>query len=137
MRQSIPQSVKELHPWLLVLRSFRFCLSLLVLAFSFWTVGKLVTLNILHRSYQTPSYFMADIQPENPARIRISSIKVKIYEASGLSVAEIISDDPNIQERELQFTLTSPQDLEKAIAQQLELPLPEVKSLIYYKVLNR
>ena len=137
MWQSIPRSIKELPPWLLGLRSLRLCLSLLLLAFSFWTVGKLVTLKTLHLSYQTSGYFMADIQSENTTRSQISAIKVKIYQESGLSIAEIISDDPNSPKREFEFTLTSPQDLEKAIAQKLEMPLPEVRSLIYYKVLNR
>ena len=94
-------------------------------------------LKILHRSYQTPRYFIAHVQPENSVRSRISSIKVKIDGESGISIAEVMSDDPNLLEREFKFTLTTPQDIEAAIAQELEIPLQEVRSLIYYKLLNR
>lgn len=137
MQQSIQPPLQALRLWPLALRSLRFFLSLLVLAFSFWTVGQLVTLRILHRSYQKDHYFIADVQPKSSSIGQVSSIKVKIYRQSGISIAEVISEDPNLLEREFQFALTTPQDIEKAIAEELEIPLPEVKSLIYYKVLNR
>ncbi|MBE7384152.1 MAG: hypothetical protein F6J95_022370 [Leptolyngbya sp. SIO1E4] len=113
----------------------RLWLSLLALGFGFWTVGQLVTLRILHRSYQTSRHFIADIQPESTPSRRISAIKVKIYQESGISIAEITSEDPTLLEREFQFTVVTPKDIEQAISEELQIPVKEVRSLIYYRVL--
>ncbi|MEO0536757.1 MAG: hypothetical protein AAF215_23210 [Cyanobacteria bacterium P01_A01_bin.123] len=136
MWQSVARPLKALRSGFSTLSRLRLWLSLLALGFSFWTVGQLVTLRILNRAYQTPRYFVANIQPENIAISQISAIQVKIYQASGLSVAEVISDDPNLLEREFQFALIAPPEIEQAIAQELKIPLPEVQRLIYYKVRN-
>lgn len=136
MWQSVARPLKALRSGFSTLSRLRLWLSLLALGFSFWTVGQLVTLRILNRAYQTPRYFVANIQSENIAISQISAIQVKIYQASELSVAEVISDDPNLLEREFQFALIAPPEIEQAIAQELEIPLPEVQRLIYYKVRN-
>ena len=137
MRQSISQSLQELSLRPLGFRSLWFCLSLLALGLTFWTVGQFVTLRILNRSYQTPRYFIANVQSDNTSRNQISTIKVKINGESGISIVEVISDDPNLLEREFQLTLTDPQDIEQAIAQELEIPLQDVRRLIYYRVRSR
>ncbi|MGF1524249.1 MAG: hypothetical protein ACFBSF_18165 [Leptolyngbyaceae cyanobacterium] len=131
------ESWQKLRFWLLDLRSFRFWLSLLILGFSFWIVGKLITLRILHRTYENPRYFIANIQPQEIANQKISSIKVQIYRKSDLSIVEVNSDDPTLLEREFQFRLDAPQEIEQAIAQELGLSVEEVRSLVYYRVRNQ
>lgn len=137
MWRSILRSVQSVRSSLLVLSHLRLLLSLLVLGFGFWTVGQLVTLQILNRAYQTPRYVIANLQPASNRKSQIAAIKVKIYRESGISTAEIISDDPNLPRRELEFPLIVPQEIEQAIAQQLEIPLQAVKGMIYYRVLTQ
>ena len=136
MLTSIQQSWQKLRPWLLDLKGLRLWLSLLVLGCSFWIVGKLVTLRILHRAYQTPRYFIANTQPQETLSQQISSIKVKIFKDSNRSIIEVISDDPTLIEREFQFMLITPKEIEQAIARELGIPLEEVSNLVYYKVRN-
>ena len=136
MRSSVQQSWQKLRPWFLNFRGLRLWLSLLILGCSFWIVGKLVTLRIVHRAYQTPRYFIANTQPQETLSQQISSIKVKIFKESNLSIIEVTSDDPTLIEREFQFMLITPKEIEQAIAQELGIPLKEVRSLVYYKVRN-
>ncbi|MCG8364685.1 MAG: hypothetical protein MJA27_15325 [Pseudanabaenales cyanobacterium] len=124
------------HLWLLNLRVLRFWLSLLVLGFAFWTIGQLMTLRILGRTYQTSHYFITDVQPEDIAQRSIAAIKVEICNESGASEAKIISDEPSLRSRKLRFSLTAPEDIEQAIAKELDMPLQEVNSLAYHKVHN-
>ncbi|MEL6384326.1 MAG: hypothetical protein AAFQ89_18085 [Cyanobacteria bacterium J06626_18] len=131
------QPWQKLRSWLLDLRRLRFWVSLLILGFGFWMVGKLITLRILHRTYENSRYFIANVQPREIANQKISSIKVQIYSQSNLSIVEVNSDDPTLLEREFQFRLNAPQAIERAIAQELGLPLEEVRSLVYYKVRNQ
>ncbi|MGJ3248180.1 MAG: hypothetical protein ACFE0I_19110 [Elainellaceae cyanobacterium] len=137
MWQFIRRPLRELRPWHLALKNLRFWLPLLVLGFSFWTVGTLMTLQILNRSYQTSRYFIATIPSETALARQISSIKVKIYTELDFSIAEVTSEDPNLLEREFQYALIEPQEIERAIAQELEIPLEDVRRVIYYKVVDR
>ncbi|MEM6519770.1 MAG: hypothetical protein AAF722_10645 [Cyanobacteria bacterium P01_C01_bin.70] len=130
-------SVRKLRRlWLLNGSGLRFWLSLLVLGLAFWSIGQLMTLRILGRTYQAHYYFSADVQPEAIPQPAIAAIQVEIYNESSTAEAKIVASDPSLQDRKLQLALTVPEDIEQAIAQELDIPLQEVRRLVHYKVHN-
>ncbi|NER78937.1 MAG: hypothetical protein F6K42_05035 [Leptolyngbya sp. SIO1D8] len=122
---------------LLNLSLLRLWLSLLVLGVAFWTIGQLITRQILGRTSQTSRYVITDVQPQDIAQPLISAIRVEIYNESSTAEVKVISDDPGLNSRKLQFGLTAPEEIEQAIAKELNIPLKEVSSLVHYKVHSR
>lgn len=96
-----------------------------------------MALRILRRSYQTPRHIITSIRPKGVPQPPISAIKVGICSESRTSEAKIISDDPSLQGRKLRFALTVPEEIEQAIATELDVPLQDVSSLIHYKAYDR
>lgn len=122
------------HLWLLNLRVLRLWLSLLVLGIAFWTIGQLMTRQILGRTHQTSRYVITDVQPEDITQPAIAAIRVGICNESSTAEAKVISNDLSLSSRKLRFALTAPEKIEQAIAKELEIPLQEVSSLVHYKV---
>ncbi|MEO1635842.1 MAG: hypothetical protein AAFS04_12270 [Cyanobacteria bacterium J06631_9] len=123
--------------WLSNFRTLRLWLSLLLLGLAFWTVGQLIILQILGRTHQTPRYFITDTQPKGGFQQAVAAIQVEIFNESNTSEAEIVFNDRALETRQLQFALTSPDEIEGAIAQALDMSPQEVSSLVHYKVQNR
>lgn len=95
-----------------------------------------MTRQILGRTYQTPRYVITDIQPKDITQPSIAAIRVAIDHESSTAEAKVISDDPDLASRKLRFAVTMPEEIEQAIAQELDIPLEEVSSLVHYKVNN-
>ena len=112
----------------------RLWLSLLMLGIAFWTIGQLITQQILGRTYQTPRYVITSVQSEDSVQPTIAAIRVEINNESSTAEAKVVSDDPDWHARKLRFALTIPEEIEQAIAQELNIPLQEVSNLVHYKV---
>ena len=121
----------------LILQSIRFWLPLLLLAFSFWVAGKLIALQVLNQSSDKPRSLIANINADKTTPTKVASVKVTIDRQRGISLASVKLSNSALKELEFEFSLTNPQDIENAIAQELERPLQEIKGLVNYVVIDR
>jgi hypothetical protein len=121
----------------LILQSIRFWLPLLLLAFSFWVAGKLIALQVLNQSSDKPRSLIANINADTTTPTKVVSVKVTIDRQRGISLASVKLSNSALKELEFEFSLTNPQDIEIAIAQELERPLQEIKGLVNYVVIDR
>ncbi|NEZ57034.1 hypothetical protein DXZ20_15380 [Leptolyngbyaceae cyanobacterium CCMR0081] len=114
-------------------RVLRLWLSLLVLGGAFWTIGQLMTLRILGRTYDTSRYVITGVQPEEDiSKEAIRVIRVEICNEAGTSEARVIFND--LGDRKLQFDLTVPGEIEGAIAKEINIPQQAISKLVQYKV---
>ncbi|MEL6320631.1 MAG: hypothetical protein AAFQ57_08265 [Cyanobacteria bacterium J06626_14] len=120
--------------WPLDLSVLRLWLSLLVLGVAFWSIGQLITRQILERTYQTSRYVITDVQPKETTPQAIATIRVGIYPESNTAEARVVANDPTLEARILEFSLIEPEAIEQAIAKELDLSLQEVSRLVHYKV---
>ena len=134
MDESTIINLRKLHALgLLNLSVLRLWLALLILGAAFWTLGQLMTLRILGRSYETSRYVITNIQLEDITQDSITTIRVEICNQSGTSEVTVISDEGD---RKYQFDLTVPEKIEGEIAKELNIPREDVSRLVHYKVRN-
>lgn len=122
------------RPRLLNWSMVRLWLSLLVLGIAFWSIGQLMTRQILGRTYQTPRYIITDIQSKDISQPEITAIRVEIDPENNVAAAKVISENPALQARKLQFNLTTPEKIEQALSEKLDIPPQDVSNLVHYKV---
>lgn len=117
----------------LILQNIRFWLPLLLLALGFWMAGRFITRQVLNQSNLMPRALVANTQTDETTATKITSITVEIDRQRGVSLASVKLSNAALKALEFEFPLTKPQDIEAALAQELERPLPEIKGLVNYR----
>jgi Na+-transporting methylmalonyl-CoA/oxaloacetate decarboxylase gamma subunit len=125
------------HLQVLIAQTIRFWLPLLLLALSFWIVGKSITRQVLNQPSTKPRALIANTQTNQAPTPSITAIDVTIDRQRGISLASVQLSNSTLRRQELEFSLTQPEKIEAAIAQELEQPLPVIKALVNYQRIDR
>lgn len=122
--------------WFQILCSLglEFWLLLPLLGLAFWVGSGFVMDGVLSRTEQTTKYLKVDSQSVKQSNRTVVSIEAEINELQGNSRVKVKTDSSVLKELEFEFTVTELSELEAAIAQELGLPVEEVRRLMQNKI---
>lgn len=123
--------------WLKMLYRLRleFWLPLLLLGLCFWGISSIILRQRLRQSNTIAPELQVQERREIPSE-QVLSIKVNIDNDQQASQVNVKTVKRVFEEQAFELSTTEPQEIEKAIAQQLNLSTEQVRSLILYKLEN-
>jgi hypothetical protein len=113
-----------------------FWLPLPLLAIAFWVGGEVLTNQVLSKPYGTENKLQADTQLEVHFSVNVAMIRVTIDQPEEISLVEVRTTDSVLKKLEFEFPVTDASQLETLIAQELRLPLNNVRNLVRYEIIN-
>lgn len=113
-----------------------FWLPLPLVGITFWLAGNAIAKQVLYSSYTSPNQLQADTQLEMKLSIAVLVINAEINLRRGTTAASIRTTESNLKKLEYEFAVTDPKQIEIAIAQEIGLPVEEVRKLIRYRIVN-
>lgn len=113
---------------------WEFWLPLPVIAALFWVAGHSIAAQVLSRPYQSVNTLQADTQLDVKLSVTILAMNAKIDRRRGVTEISVKTTDSTLKKLEYEFPATQANQIEAAIAQELELPVTEVRKLINYRI---
>lgn len=113
-----------------------FWLALPLVGIIFWGGGNFLS----NQVFSLPRDTAEDLEANARTRVQLSFsvlvILVYINQERGFTEIEVKTDDANVKELDFVFPFTKFEQVEAAIAQELNLSLEEVRSLARYQMVN-
>ncbi len=111
-----------------------FWLPLPLVGILFWLGGTAIARQVLHYSYSSPNQLQADTQLEMKLSVIVFVINAEINQSRKTTAVSIKTTDSNLKKLEYEFPITEPRQVEAAIAQEIGLPIQEVRKLVRYRI---
>ena len=111
-----------------------FWLMLPLVSCLFWLGGAAIARQVLHSSYTSSNQLQADTQLEMKLSVAVLVINVEINQRLNATRVSIKTTESNLKKLEYEFPLTEPQRIKAAIAQEIGLPVQEVRKLVRYRL---
>ncbi|MFQ3616771.1 MAG: hypothetical protein SNJ57_11560 [Cyanobacteriota bacterium] len=120
----------------LFLRLALFLLTLPAVGALFWLGTGWLNQRVLGQSYRLPSQIILPNpqQVELTLRLTVVSIDVEIDQSEGTSEVDVQVRGSTLQSLEFEYPLTDYATVERAIAQELNLPPDQVRQLMRYRI---
>lgn len=128
---SLSRFLQVLH-----LAHWEFWLPLPLVAALFWTTGNSIAAQVLSRPYHSVNKLEADRQLEVRLSVTILTIKAEIDRSRGVTTIFVKTTDSSLKRLEYEFPFTQASHVEVAIAQELAMPVENVRKLIGYRIKN-
>ena len=119
---------------LLYRSGWEFWLPLPVIAVLFWGMGNLIAHQVLSRPYQSINTLQADTQLDVKLSATVLTINAVIDRRRGVTFLAVKTTDSTLKKLEYEFPTTRSNEIETAIARELEMPIPNVRRLISYRI---
>jgi hypothetical protein len=113
-----------------------FWLPLPLVGVLFWLGGSAVSRQVLHSSYSSPNHLQADTQLEMKLSVAVVVINVEINSRRNTTAVSIKTTHSHLKKLEYEFSATDPKQIEREIAQEIGLPIQEVRKLVRYRIVN-
>lgn len=113
-----------------------FWLPLPFVAIAFWFGSNLLMAQELRQSRPTEIKLHADTQVKATVSINILLINAIINRQQGVTQVEVETTEPILKRLELEFPMTDPNQIEGAIAQELQLSRQDVRQLVRYEIVE-
>lgn len=113
-----------------------FWLPLPLVGVLFWIAGDAIAQQAMSRSYSSPNQLQADTQLEMKLSVTVLIINAEIDSRQGTTSVSIKTTDSNLKKLEYEFPVTDAGQIETAIAQEIGLPVSEVRKLVRYRLTN-
>ncbi|NEQ26158.1 MAG: hypothetical protein F6K28_45365 [Microcoleus sp. SIO2G3] len=111
-----------------------FWLPLPLLGLLFWAGSSLIERQLLHRSNSTVA--PVQVEPRRSPAASVLSIKVEIDRDRSVSQVSVSTITSTVKTRKFEVSVVEQKQVERAIAQQLSLPLEQIKELTQYEIKN-
>ncbi|MGG6263934.1 hypothetical protein ACQ4M5_05970 [Leptolyngbya sp. AN10] len=118
------------------LNRVKFWLPLPLVGISIWFGGSAIARQVLHTSYTSPNQLQADTQLEMKLSVAVLVINAEINQRQNTTEVSIKTTDSNLKKLEYEFPVTEPRKIEDAIAQEIGLPVQEVRKLVRYRIID-
>ncbi|MEP0919718.1 hypothetical protein NC981_23085 [Leptolyngbya sp. DQ-M1] len=113
-----------------------FWLALVVAGILFWLTGSAIAHQVLHGSYTSPSQLQADTQLEMKLSVTVLVIHAEIDQRRKTTAVSIKTTDSNLKKLEYEFPIIDARQVESVIAEEIGLPIQEVRKLVRYRIVN-
>ncbi|MBE9009064.1 hypothetical protein IQ250_02450 [Pseudanabaenaceae cyanobacterium LEGE 13415] len=118
------------------LNRVKFWLPLPLIGISIWFAGSAIAHRVLHTSYMSSNQLQADTQLQMKLSVGVLMINADINQRSNTTTVSIKTTDPDLKTLEYEFSAIEPQQIETAIAQEIDLPIQEVRKLVRYRIIE-
>jgi DMSO/TMAO reductase YedYZ molybdopterin-dependent catalytic subunit len=113
-----------------------FWLPLPFVAIAFWFGSNLLMAQELRQPQPTETKLQADTQVEATVSINILLINAIVNRQQGVTQVEVETTDPILKRLELELPMTDTNQIEGAIAQELQLSRQDVRQLVRYEIVE-
>lgn len=113
-----------------------FWLPLPFVAIAFWFGTNLLMAQELRQPQPTEAKLQADTQFKATVSINVLLINAIINRQQGVTKVEVETTDPILKQLELELPVTNTNELEVAIAQELQLSRQNVRQLVRYEIVE-
>lgn len=113
---------------------WEFWLPLPLIATLFWVAGNFITAQVLSRPYDSVTKLQADTQLDVKLSVTILMVNAEIDRSQGVTNVFVKTTDSALKKLEYEFPVIQASQVEAAIAEELELPIENVRKLISYRV---
>lgn len=114
----------------------KFWLPLPLLALFFWFSCSLIAAQVLSRPRETKDKLQADAQLEIHMAVNVMRIEATIDQSAQMAKVEVQATDSILKKLEFEFPITDASQVEGAIAQELALPIQDVRQLVRYEIVD-
>lgn len=111
-------------------------LSLPFVAIAFWFGTNILMAQELRQPHPTETKLQADTQLNATVSINILLINAIINRQQGVTRVEVETTDPILKRLELELLMTDTNQIEGAIAQELQLSRQDVRQLVRYEIVE-
>ncbi|BAS56901.1 MULTISPECIES: hypothetical protein [Leptolyngbya] len=113
-----------------------FWLVLALAGILFWLTGSAIASQVLYSSYTSPTQLQADTQLEMKLSVTILVIHAEIDQRRKATAVSIKTTDSNLKKLEYEFPMTESRQIESMIAEEIGIPIQEVRKLVRYRIVN-
>lgn len=113
---------------------WEFWLPLPLVAALFWTTGNSIAALVLSRPYDSINKLQADRQFDMRLSVTILTINAEIDRSRGVTTIFVKTTDSTFKRLEYEFSVIQASQVEAAIAQELAMPVENVRKLISYRI---
>ncbi|MBD2115070.1 MULTISPECIES: hypothetical protein [Cyanophyceae] len=113
-----------------------FWLPLPFVAIAFWFGTNMLMAQELRQPQSTDTKLQADTQLKATVSINILLINAIINRQQGITQVEVETTEPILKRLELELPMTDTNQIEAAIAQELQLSLQDVRQLVRYEIVE-
>jgi len=97
-------------------------------------MGNSIAVQVLSRPYQSVNKLQADTQLDMKLSVTILSMTAKIDRSRGSTTIAVKTSDSTLRKLEYEFSATEVNQIERAIAQELEMSITDVRKLVSYQI---
>ncbi|MEP6516149.1 hypothetical protein [Microcoleus vaginatus] len=116
--------------------AWEFWLPLPLVAALFWTTGNFIAGKILSCPYHSVNKLQADRQLNRRLPVTILTINAEIDRSLGVTTIFVNTSDSTLKKLEYEFPVAQTSQVEATIAQELAMPVENVRKLISYRIKN-
>ncbi|MEG4033192.1 hypothetical protein QUA03_05100 [Microcoleus sp. S36b_A4] len=116
--------------------AWEFWLPLPLVAALFWTTGNFLAVQVLSRPYNSVHKLQADRPLNRRLPVTILTINAEIDRSLGVTTIFVNTSDSTLKKLEYEFPVTQTSQVEATIAQELAMPVENVRKLISYRIKN-
>ena len=113
-----------------------FWLPLPFVAIAFWVGSNFLMAQELRQPHSNETTLQADTQLKATVSINILLINAVINRQQGITQVEVETTEPVLKRLELELPMTDTNQIEAAIAQELQLSRPEIRQLVRYEIIE-
>ena len=113
-----------------------FWLPLPFVAIAFWVGSNFLMAQELRQPHANETTLQADTQLKATVSINILLINAVINRQQGITQVEVETTEPVLKRLELELPMTDTNQIEAAIATELQLSRPEIRQLVRYEIIE-
>lgn len=113
-----------------------FWLPLPFVAIAFWFGSHILMAQALRQPHPTETKLQADTQLKATVSINILLINAIVNRKQGVTQVEVKTTEPILKRLELELPMTDTNQVEAAIAQELQLSRQDVRQLVRYEIVE-
>jgi hypothetical protein len=113
---------------------WEFWLPLPLAALFFWLIGNFMTAQVLSRPYNSVNTLQADMQLDVRLSVTILTMNAEIDRSRGVTTILVKTTDSTLKRLEYEFPVVQADQVEATIAQELAMPVENVRKLISYRI---
>lgn len=99
-----------------------------------WIAGNSIAAQVLSRPYHSVNKLQADTQLDVKLSVAILSMNAKIDRRRGVTTIAVNTSDSTLKKLEYEFPVTEASQIETAIAEELTMPVADVRKLMSYRI---
>lgn len=113
---------------------WEFWLPLPLIAVVFWIVGNFIAVQVLNRPYDSINKLQANTQLDTTLSITVLAINAEIDRSRGVTYVSVRATNATLKTLQYEFRATQADQVEVAIARELEIPVDHIRKLISYRI---